>query len=176
LLTAKDQQRVARSKLRQVHLTINELKAKLSAGVQEARDASLAGKEQVRLANDQVQHAGEAYRLSNLRYKEKVPGSSPSEVVQAIISLGSAEANYLMAVNVYDKAQLRLMLLLGAGNCHPPAVEAVVPETVTPAVHKEIVPAAPAAAPVQVAPHGATGARAPALEALRGAEMQYGKK
>jgi outer membrane protein TolC len=139
-MTAQDRQRIANSKLRQVHLTMQDLRAKLSSGVQEARESSLSGKEQIRLTGEQVQHATEAYTLSKMRMKENVKGSSPAEVLGTLQNLATAQVSHLTAVNLYDKAQLRLMLLLGPSACSASAVPVV------PAATKvEEAPAAPAA-------------------------------
>ncbi|HEX5270716.1 MAG TPA: TolC family protein, partial [Gemmataceae bacterium] len=50
LFTAKDQQRVADSRVRQVELSYEDVRAKLAAGVEEARQASLGGREELALA------------------------------------------------------------------------------------------------------------------------------
>jgi outer membrane protein TolC len=113
LATAKDQLRVAQSKLSQAQLSYQDLRGRLALGVQEAREASLSSAEQIHLAEQQIDHARASYKLSNVRLTENIKGSSPSEVLLSIRSLGAAQANYLEAVRDLDKAQLRLMVLLG---------------------------------------------------------------
>jgi outer membrane protein TolC len=116
-LTAREQKQLARSKLNQVNLTYDDLKAKLTLGVREARSAILAGQQQVVSGGEMVRHASEMYRLSNLRLTENAPGSSTNEVLQAIRGLEQAHAIYLQAIREYNKAQIRLTLLLGPAAC-----------------------------------------------------------
>jgi outer membrane protein TolC len=146
-VTEKDRARIANSKLRQAVLSSQDLRAKLSSGVQEARESSLNGKEQVRITAEQVQHALEAYRLSKLRMKENVKGSSPAEVLGTLQNLAAAQISHLTAINAYDKAQLRLMLLLGPSSCAGPAAPIVPPEgknaPVVPASAKAASPTSP---------------------------------
>lgn len=104
-----------RSKQAQVMLTYEELKAKLALGVQESRDSILAGREQIGLATSQIEHANESYRLSERRLEEGVAGASSSEVLVAIRSLEQAHFNHLQAIQGHNKAQLKLLMLLGGG-------------------------------------------------------------
>ena len=64
-----------------------------------------------------VKHASETYRLTNLRLEGGAPGNSITEVVQSIRGLELAHVNYLQSIRDYDKAQIRLMLLLGPSAC-----------------------------------------------------------
>jgi outer membrane protein TolC len=114
LFTAGDQKRLADSRIQQVHLTYQDLRAKLAAGVQEARDASLSGREEMRLAGEAVRHARQGYQLSQKRLKDNVPGSTTVEVMGYIHGLQTAYLNYIGVVSAYDKAQLRLLVLTGA--------------------------------------------------------------
>ena len=116
LMTGKDKLRAAQSKMHQVELTYQDLRGKLALGVQEAQEAIRSGREQMALAEKQVERAREAYRLSSERLKANV--GAPGEVLQAIRGLEAAQLNKLQVVRDYDKAQLRLMLLLGpVGAC-----------------------------------------------------------
>jgi outer membrane protein TolC len=110
-ITARQKRQLAQSKLAQAHLSMEDLQAKLTLGVQEARSAILSGQEQVIASGEMVKHASESYRLNNLRL-EKGDGMI-GEVVQAVRGLELAHINYLQAIRDYDKAQIRLMLLLG---------------------------------------------------------------
>src|SRR5262249_45349880 len=114
LCRANDQQRVAESQIQQVHLTYQDVRAKLATGVREAQEASRSGREEMRLAGEAVRHAKEGYELSNRRLKDNVPGSTAAEVMGYIRGLQSASLNYLGVVSAYDKAQLRLLVLTGA--------------------------------------------------------------
>jgi outer membrane protein TolC len=114
LFTARDQQRVADSRIQQVHLTYQDVRAKLTAGVQEAQAASLSGRDEIRLAGEALRHAKQGYELSDKRLKDNVPGSTTAEVAGYIRGLQSAYLNYVSVVSDYNKAQLRLLVLTGA--------------------------------------------------------------
>jgi hypothetical protein len=119
--------RWAESKLKQVQLALEDLRGKLTAGVLEAREAILSGREQIRRGTEEIRHARETYRLSNLRFQDQVTGATTNEVMQSIRGLGQAHLGHMSAVSAYDKAQVRLLLLLGqgpggpGGACHAPA-------------------------------------------------------
>jgi outer membrane protein TolC len=101
-------------------LSLEDLRGKLTAGVQEAYEASMSGREQIRLASEEVRNARETYRLSDLRLQENAPGNSITEVMQSIRGLDLAHFNHISALREYNKAQLRLSLLLGrAASCKP---------------------------------------------------------
>lgn len=116
-LTARRKRQQAQSRLAQVHLSFEDLQAKLTLGVQEAREEILSGKQQIDAGAEMVRHAGENYRLSRLRLLSEAPGSNMGEVVQAIRALEMAHFNYIQAIRDYNKAQIRLLLLLGPTAC-----------------------------------------------------------
>jgi outer membrane protein TolC len=119
LLTARERKEVARAKMQQAHLTMQDLRAKLTLGVQEAHETVRSGADQMRFVEQQIAEANEAYKSSQYRL-ENVKGTPPSEVLAAIGSLGRARLSYLQAVRDLNKAQLRLLVLLGMGaeKCH----------------------------------------------------------
>ncbi len=120
LVTAKDRQRAAGAKMQQAHLAYQDLRGKLAAGVQEARETVLSGKHELELCAGQIKNAQEAYTLSDQRLREAAgQGTSYSEVLLAIGSIARAKGNYLSVISSYDKAQLRLLVLLGAAGTHP---------------------------------------------------------
>jgi outer membrane protein TolC len=128
--------RWAESKLKQVQLSLVDLRGKLTAGVLEAREAIGSGCEQIRHGSEEIGHARETYRLSNLRFQPgSITGATTNEIMQSIRGLGQAHLGYMNAVSAYDKAQVRLLLLLGhgpggpAGAC-PAPVSAPVPDPV----------------------------------------------
>lgn len=121
LVAGRDRQRVAQSKLEQVQLTYQDLRAKLTAGVQESREAIISGRSQMGLGHEQIRHASKAYELSKSRLENSVPGSSITEVLQTIRLLELAKLTQLGAIGSYDKAQLRLLLLLGPAYCQQSA-------------------------------------------------------
>ena len=112
-LTAQDRKRAAQSKIQQAHLAYGDLRAKLTAGVQESREAIFSGREQIHYTEEQIRQVRTAYDLSNLRLEKNPQPSSYSETLLAIATVGRAQLNYLMASSAYDKAQLQLMVLLG---------------------------------------------------------------
>jgi outer membrane protein TolC len=116
LVTARDRRHLAESKMQQAQLAYQDLRGKLALGVQEAHESILSGREQIRLGVDQIGHAIKAYELSSKRLEELgvAGGASFQEVLQTLRPLETAHINYLQAVSAYDKAQLRLLLLLGS--------------------------------------------------------------
>jgi outer membrane protein TolC len=113
-LTARERRRLADAQNQQAHLNYQDLRGKLTLGVHEAREACQSGKDQMRLGEQQIREAEEAYELSSSRLKENIKGRSPSEVLMAIRGLAGARLGYLQAVRDYDKAQFRLFVLVGA--------------------------------------------------------------
>jgi outer membrane protein TolC len=115
-LTAHERRRIAASKMQQAQLGYQDLRGKLTLGVQEAREASVSGRDQAAIGETQIKDAREAYRLSRERFVNLIPlkkGGSPSEVLLSIGALGRAQFNYLNALRDHDKAQLRLFILTG---------------------------------------------------------------
>ncbi len=123
-LTSRDRQHVAAAKVEQAHLVYRDLEGKLAAGVQEARETILSGREQITLGERAIEDASRAFDLSDRRLRLNQQSSSYSEALLALQALGHAQVNYLTALNSYDKAQLRLMVLLGADTCHAPLAPA----------------------------------------------------
>jgi outer membrane protein TolC len=128
LLTRCDHERAVQAKTEQAHLAYQDLQAKLTAGVHEAREAILSGRAQIRVTREQIADARRAHKLSDDRLKNNVPGSSASEVLLSLQALAGAQGSYINALREYDKAQLRLLILLGpwgdgsggCGNCPMP--------------------------------------------------------
>jgi outer membrane protein TolC len=117
-LTRCDRERLIRAKTEQAHLAYQDLRAKLMAGVYEAREAILSGREQIRATQEQITQAKRAYKLSDDRLTNNVAGSSASEVLLSLQALSLAQASYVSVLRAYDKAQLRLVLLLGPSGDH----------------------------------------------------------
>jgi outer membrane protein TolC len=111
---SKLKRRQADANIQQAHLSYQDLRSKLTLGVQEARDATIGGREQIQLAERHIRHAEESYKLSDQRLKQNVKGRSASEVLLALRSMGGAKLEYLQAVRDQNKAQLRLFVLVGA--------------------------------------------------------------
>lgn len=117
---SKQRRRQADANIEQVHLSYEDLRAKLTLGVQEARDAIQSGRDQLVLAERHIHYAEESYRLSSMRLKENIKGRSTSEVLLALRALGGARLELLQAVRDLDKANLRLFILVGAMEAEPP--------------------------------------------------------
>ncbi len=113
LFTLKERRLLNQAKVQQAHISYQDLRAKLSLGVQEAREAVLAGREQIGLGDEHIKNALEAYRLSNERLRLNVKGTSPSEVLLSIRALAAAQLTHVNTIREYDKAQLRLLVFLG---------------------------------------------------------------
>ena len=75
-VTAKDRLREADLTAAQAHLGYQDLRAKLTLGVTEAREAIRSGIDQTTLAQEQVRHADKSYELRAGRLKESVAWSS----------------------------------------------------------------------------------------------------
>ncbi len=106
---------VIRSKQAQAMYNYDEVRNKLALGVTEARDTIFAGREQIGLATSQIVQAGESYELSQKRMEANLSASGPSEVLLAIRNMEQAHFNHLQAIQEHNKAQIRLMMLLGGG-------------------------------------------------------------
>ncbi|MFO0841008.1 MAG: TolC family protein, partial [Gemmataceae bacterium] len=102
-----------RSKQAQAMYSLDDVKNKLALGVTEARDSVYAGREQIGLATGQIRHADESYKVSEKRWQENL--GAASDVLLAIRGLEQAHFNHLQAIQNHNKAQVRLLMLLGGG-------------------------------------------------------------
>jgi outer membrane protein TolC len=118
LFTACDRRRILQAKSDQAHWAYEDLRGKLTAGVHEAREAIVQGRTQLRLSEEAITDASKSYELSDKRLANNVPGSSAREVLMSLQALSQAQITYLNALRNYNKAQLRLMILLGGPNGH----------------------------------------------------------
>jgi outer membrane protein TolC len=116
-LSARELRRVAASRMQQAQLSYQDLRGKLALSVEEARTAILSGQEQIKTGQEQIQHTGRSLDLSEKRLQENVAGASTTEVLQSLRGLEAAHINYLQAIAAHNKAQIRLMLLLGPAAC-----------------------------------------------------------
>jgi outer membrane protein TolC len=114
-LTQQERQHVMRAKTEQAHLSYKDLRAKLSAGVQESREVVVRGKNQIRLGEEAIAEAKYAQKLTEDRKDANLPGATYFEIVQSQHATALARAGYLAAVRAYDQAQMRLFLLTGSG-------------------------------------------------------------
>jgi outer membrane protein TolC len=105
----------AEARLREVHLAGEELSGKLEAGIREGRSAVLSGRDQIALGAEQIRHAVEGYRLSDLRLTDSISSQNLNAVQQSIRGLEASHLAYIQAVSAYNKAEVRLAILLGQG-------------------------------------------------------------
>jgi outer membrane protein TolC len=112
----------ARSKQLQAMLNYDDVRGKLAASVQDSRDTIVYGREQIGLSRDEIKNAGESYQQNNKRLLEGLPGGSVSDTLVAIRALEQAHFDYLGSISSHNKAQLRLLLLLGVHGGHEGAV------------------------------------------------------
>ncbi len=115
----------ARSKQLQAMYNYDDVRGKLAASVQDARGTIIYGREQIGLSRDEIKNAGESYQQNNKRLMEGLPNASVSDTLVAIRALEQAHFDYLGSISSHNKAQLRLLLLLGVRGghegpaCHP---------------------------------------------------------
>jgi outer membrane protein TolC len=114
LVTARDKRNLAQSRLEQAELAHHDLRGKLTLGVQEAQQTIQSSHKIIDLGAAQVKHAETTYKLSDLRLRNRVEGGSTTDVLNAIRALEAAQLNSLNAIRAYNKAQVRLMVLMGA--------------------------------------------------------------
>ena len=116
----KEASRIADAQRNQAHLAYQDLRGKLTAGVHEARESILAGKDQIDLSKQQIEHARKARALSKTRLDKLIPGATASESLLSLQSVAMAQLAHLNAVREYNKAQLRLLILTGGAGaaCH----------------------------------------------------------
>jgi outer membrane protein TolC len=121
---------MAQSGLQQAQSGLYSVQVKLRAAVEDAFSAALSGRQEIDLAAKAIDHAEETYRYMNKRLPPNIDPRKASEnkaydgVLNSIRQLSQARSNHVTAVSDYDKAQARLLLLLGAYNTcaapHPP--------------------------------------------------------
>ena len=120
----------ARSKQVQALLSYEDLRGKLAAGVLEATESICEGRAQIGLSTSQIRNANESYRFIDRRLDEGLQSATPTEVMLSIRSLEQAHFNHLTSISAHNKAQIRLLLLLG-WNC-PEGPKPAVPPTLVP--------------------------------------------
>jgi outer membrane protein TolC len=115
----KQRREVTRARLEQLHLGHDDLQRKLAVGVETVHSSLLADGSEIQLSEEQLQHANRGYDLSKLRLENNAANASVSEVVLSLQNVARAQLSYISSIRDYDKDQVRLMLLLGAGKCAP---------------------------------------------------------
>lgn len=115
LLRAEEQRKLVRSKLEQTRWTLKDVKDRLAAGVQEATTTIKDSREMLGHGVRQIQEASRAYQKADDQLEEGIKGVTPAAVVTAIRALELAHFNYVQATREHNKAQVRLLLLVGHG-------------------------------------------------------------
>jgi outer membrane protein TolC len=128
LLGANHKRQVAFSQINQAHLTYQELRAKLTLGVQDAQNTILSSAAQLAMAEELIKQAKQALQNSTKRFDALERAKAPySEVMQAHQAVAKAQLNYLDVMREFDRAQLRLMILLGPVGAYPVAASQQLP-------------------------------------------------
>jgi outer membrane protein TolC len=104
---------MAQSQLQQTYLALAATRAKLRAGVEEAYASIVNGGQQVDLYKAEVDHARQSHRLMKMRLDANLRDTKVTDVLATLNSLTSAYANYLSAIDAFNKAEVRLLLYLG---------------------------------------------------------------
>ncbi|HWG47166.1 MAG TPA: TolC family protein [Gemmataceae bacterium] len=112
---------MAQSQSQQANFALFDTQGKLRAGVEEAVSAILSGRDQITRGASAIQHAAETYRIMDLILTEgaeaaRRSSSTYNAVLRSIQQLSQTHANYLSAVSAYNKAQVRLLLLIGTNS------------------------------------------------------------
>jgi outer membrane protein TolC len=119
-----ERRRILDAKAAQAHFANLDLRGKLTAGVQESRESILFGGQQIELGRTYLTEARQTSKLANERMMQMFSQSGVhDEVLLSIQALAMAHIHFVDAVRDYDKAQLRLLVLLGIppSLLHPPA-------------------------------------------------------
>jgi hypothetical protein len=131
LLLAHKKRDVAMNQICQVNLTVQELRAKLTMGVHEAKSTIDAAESAFPTSEKLITEAKEIVKQVKLVLENPPPtkvGEAPRvivtdyEVVAANRNVMERQLNYVDIMREYNKAQLRLMVLLGGGSpssCEP---------------------------------------------------------
>lgn len=126
LATACERGRIAEAQRAQAHLAYDDLRGKLTAGVREAHETILGGAERIETSKKQIGDARKAQEESQTRLNNAVEGSE-KDMFNSLEILGRSQYNYLTAVREYDKAQIRLLILLGCSAPPAPPAPAAAP-------------------------------------------------
>jgi hypothetical protein len=109
------QLQVAAGKRDEVGLTLEDTRRRLALEARVAYQAVASARTRAGLDAREIEHAQEAYRLSDVRLRELGPDRAELltvEVMQSIQALGAANDHLIATLNAHDKAQVRLLLLL----------------------------------------------------------------
>jgi outer membrane protein TolC len=108
----------AQAKLDQVRFARMDLAGKLEAGVRDANAEIVEGRAEMTETQEAVRHAQEAYTHADRRLADTVSSQTLGDAMGSIRGLEAAHLGNVQTVNAYDKAQVRLLVLLGLAGCH----------------------------------------------------------
>lgn len=112
LFTTDHKIRQAHSQLHQAQLAYDDLRGKLGAGAREAHQAILHTRKQLEVLIRQIKLAQSTYEEAKKRL-EKEDARTPLEMMQALQTLQYAQLKALSLIQTHNKAQVRLLVLLG---------------------------------------------------------------
>lgn len=102
------------AKKKEIDILVDRLKGvqdKVSLDIREAHLAMKAGKNKLKVAERGIEHAEENYRITKLRYDEKI--AKPTEVNDALVLLRQSQFNYYNAFYEYSVAVAKLERVIG---------------------------------------------------------------
>jgi len=114
-LRSERKRQVALAQMNTAAWTYQDLRAKLTLGVQEAKATIDSNCSQFILAEQQIRdqrQMAESVEKANVEAPQDVP---LNQVMLAYMAVAQAQLNYVELLRDFDKAQLRLMILLGPG-------------------------------------------------------------
>lgn len=130
-LTASRKRKIAHAQINQAHMTYQELRAKLTLGVQEAKATSEASAAQfpnaeklIKIGQESVTNVDKLLQTPRVDPAKDPPRVLDSDLMSALSKVALAQLNYIDHMREYDKAQLRLLVLLG-GACGAPSTAPV---------------------------------------------------
>jgi outer membrane protein TolC len=132
LLHGQRKRQVAMAQMNQVAWTQAELRARLTMGVQESRATILSSSSNFELAEDQIRQAKKMLESVQTLQKKTPDNVTYSQVLLAHQAVARAQLNYVELLQEFDKAELRLMILLGPGAKCPVIPAAPVQPTAPP--------------------------------------------
>jgi outer membrane protein TolC len=118
-LQSHEQLRVGQSQTNQARLSNEDLRGKLAMGVRQSHAVIVAGREQLALLEQTIEHAREAFTRTRKRFTSHLADTNATQVSMTLDSLEDAYRSYIETINNYNKAQLQLLLLLDGHGCPP---------------------------------------------------------
>ncbi|HEV3146933.1 MAG TPA: TolC family protein [Gemmataceae bacterium] len=115
LLQGERKRQVAMAQMNQVAWTAQELRARLTMGVQESRSTIITNEGLFTSAEDQIREAKKMLESVKELKMKATEGVTYTSVLNAHLNVAQVQLNYVELLRDFDKAELRLMILLGPG-------------------------------------------------------------